>query len=237
MSKKPKLFFLHFAGGNCYSLLFLKKYFENDFETLFLELPGRGKRISEPLLYTVDDAITDYTKQISVVVNTGQDYFIYGHSLGAFLGFFVAGFLEKQGNPPRALIVSGQASPKSTINKNTYLMHDEKLKKELIKMGGTSQELVDDEDMFSFFNPIIRADYQIIETYKNNYNNLKINIPIHAIMGDSEKFVQNIKQWETFTTNNFSYEILSGNHFFINQHPARIAEIIEIIYKRLQVVN
>lgn len=59
---KPQLFLLHFADGNCYSFLFLREYLEQDFELHFLELPGRGKRLLEPLVHTLDEAVSDYLR-------------------------------------------------------------------------------------------------------------------------------------------------------------------------------
>ena len=54
--QKPQLFTIHFAGGNCYSFNFLKQHFDPYFEVVALELPGRGKRMTEPLLKDAQDA-------------------------------------------------------------------------------------------------------------------------------------------------------------------------------------
>jgi len=228
---KPQLFLLPFAGGNCNSFLFLKEYLENDFELHFLELPGRGKRLMEPLLHKVNDAVTDYLQQIRSLRNQ-EKFFIYGHSLGAFLGYFVSEKLCLSGDSPSAFISSGNASPKCIIKKEIHLMPVDILKKELLKMGGMPLEILNDQDMFNFLDPIIRADFEILERYKGYYNEYQIGVPIYALMGDQEELAPKIEEWKSFTTNNFYCNITKGDHFFIQKSPESIVQMIIEAYQK-----
>jgi external thioesterase TEII len=222
-NNKKQLFILPFAGGNCYSLFFLN-ILESSFELHFLELPGRGKRMKEKLLISKIAAIDDYVQQIKLLRNNCP-FLVYGHSLGAELGFYAVRALEEMNINPAFLILSGNAGPQRRYTK-TYLLDEISLKNELKRLGGIKDEVLNNKDLFNFFSPIIRADFEILEKESISYSNLKIKTPIHAIMGTNEERVEKINNWEKFTLGTFKYEILSGNHFFIYDHPYKLAQII-----------
>jgi external thioesterase TEII len=228
--KKPQLFLLHFAGGNCYSFQFIIPLLR-DFEVISLELPGRGKRITEPLIRDFDEAARDIFNQLNKKL-TASSFLIYGHSMGAYLTLRVANMLESIGKSAASLIVSGNAGPGilEKEDKKRYLMETEAFKQELIKIGGVPTELLDNDELFGFFEPILRADFEIAE---NNLmdNEMPAQSPLFAIMGSEEEEVEEISNWGRFTKASFKYEILPGDHFFIRQHPERVANIIKDCYR------
>lgn len=229
MINRPQLFMLHFAGGNCYSFRFLATLLK-DFEVITPELPGRGKRMDEPLLNNFDQAALDLYGQLVKRLKP-VPFLIYGHSMGAYLALRVAGMLEKVGWPPSYLIVSGNAGPGAgDSSKKRYLMKGGAFISELKALGGIPEELLDDEEVFRFFEPVIRADFEIAEE-NNMQQEPAINTPLYAIMGSQEEAVEQLSNWGRFTKAHFSYEILEGNHFFIYKHPQRLADIIRHCHK------
>ena len=223
-----QLFMLHFAGGNVYSFQFLKPYLPVNFAFHPIELPGRGKRINEELLSTESNAVNDLLSQVLSQRNN-QPYLIFGHSMGASLGLRVAKRLEELGDPPMRLIVSGNAGPGTKDHDRTRsAMSDDELKEELKALGGVSNEVLEHQEFFDFFAPIVRADFRVLENSKHLDSSFKISSPIVAIMGNEEKTVEQIENWKNFTSNEFKFHILQGNHFFINDHPS---ELMRIIYK------
>ena len=75
-----------------------------------LELPGRGKRISEPLLSDIQSMTDDLFLQIKTSIMS--PYAFYGHSLGALLGYLlVKRILDEKLPPPLHLFFSGRAGP------------------------------------------------------------------------------------------------------------------------------
>lgn len=229
---KAQLILLHFAGGNSYSYDFLKKYFKNtNIEMHALELPGRGKRHNEPLIKNKAEAIMDYVNQIKQLRNN-QQYFIFGHSMGATLGLSIAKQMELANDIPSALIVSGNPGPgikKSKKEEKRYLMNDTDFKDVLRKLGGVPEEVLEHEELYEFFSPIMRADFQVLENDDFSEKGMQIHIPIVAIMGDKETMNKQIDNWKNFTSASFNSIILEGDHFFIKKHPKKIAEIINIL--------
>lgn len=233
-----QVFLLHFAGGNCYSFDFLRRRFPADVKVIAAELPGRGKRYREPLLYSKRGAIADYVSQLRKSRNR-EAYVIYGHSMGATLGLSVTKEMEALGDPPRALIVSGNAGPgtRDASAHKRYLMNDEDFKSELVKLGGLPDEFLQSEALFEHFAPILRADFELLEKEDRFESGLKISTPIHAVMGDLEETAHRISNWKEFTSGSFTRQLLPGNHFFIHQHPAELAGIIMNCYARYNAMN
>ncbi|MGB8191596.1 MAG: alpha/beta fold hydrolase [Chitinophagaceae bacterium] len=234
--KKPQLFLLHFAGGNCYSFQFLMPGLR-EFEVIALELPGRGKRMGEPLLKDFDSAAKDIFRQLSAKI-TSPEFMIYGHSMGAYLTLRVANMLEKTGKSPACIIVSGNAGPglSERNEKKRYLMETPDLKEELKKIGGVPTELLEHEELFGFFEPILRADFEVAENNGLD-DEPPVNVPLYAMMGSEEEEVEEIANWSRYTTSTFKSEVLQGDHFFINKHPKRIAEIMKECYKMTKLVQ
>lgn len=231
--KQPQIFFIHFAGGNRYSYRFLESRLF-DFEMISLELPGRGSRMKEPLLKDFDAAALDLFHQITARL-TAPRFFIYGHSMGAYLALRVTNLLEKAGRYPTGIIVSGNAGPgvEDPEKKMRYLLPREEFIEELKRLGGLPQEVIDHEELFGMFEPILRADFEIVE--RNELaKEPPVQAPLYAMMGDQEDNVAEIDNWSRFTRNRFKKQILAGDHFFIYKHPDRMAEIIRTFYRQEQ---
>ncbi|MCW3466350.1 thioesterase II family protein [Chitinophaga nivalis] len=226
--KQVQLFLLHFAGGNCYSFQFLQPYLR-DVEFIPLELPGRGRRYGEELLVDLQAAADDFCRQISSKL-TSKHYVIYGHSMGALLALKVAGMLEARNQPPAHVVVSGNAGPGTKKGLKRHLMEKSKLKEELKSLGGVPQEFLESEELFDFYEAIMRADFELAE--KDNIADYpRIKAPIYAIMGDAEEGVADIHNWAGFTSS-FSSSLLPGGHFFIHKHPVQLAGIIKSCCRR-----
>ncbi|MFA0960194.1 thioesterase II family protein [Roseivirga sp. BDSF3-8] len=226
IGKGCQLFLLHFAGGSCFSFEFLKKYIYNDISFHALEIPGRGRRLHEKLIKDKPLVIADYVNQIKAKRN-GKPYVIYGHSMGATLGLNVTRQMELSGDAPVHLVVSGNPGPgvKKKLPKPRYLLDDIDFKDELRRLGGVPEEVLKDEELFSFFSPIMRADFELLEK-DETVPEFKINTPILALMGSEETYSSEISNWLNFTTQPLKEDILSGKHFFIQDHPEKMARYI-----------
>ncbi|MEM6687561.1 MAG: alpha/beta fold hydrolase [Bacteroidota bacterium] len=220
---------LHFAGGSTHSFVFLKDKISKIFEVHTLELPGRGKRFTEQLLTNSEDAIDDYVQQIQSKRND-QPFIVYGHSMGAVLGLFVTKKLENLSQYPQTLITTGSpglgVKDEEEEGKKRHLMNDEELKKELRKLGGVSEEVLESEELYTFFSPLIRADFQVIEEGLPS-ENVVIKTPIKTVMGSEEKCSDRLDNWKRFTASYCNHEVWEGNHFFIYDHPEALVRILE----------
>jgi surfactin synthase thioesterase subunit len=228
--QKPQIFMLHFAGGSSHSFVFLAEKISQTFEVHTLELPGRGKRFKEQLITNSSGAIDDYVRQIRAKRN-GKPFIVYGHSMGASLGLFVTKQLENFADFPEVFIATGNPGlgvkdEEEEKRGKRYLMNDEDLKKELRKLGGVPEEVLENSELYDFFSPLIRADFEVVEKGFST-ENVVIRTPIKAFMGSEEKYSDRLDNWKRFTANFCNYEVWEGNHFFIHNHPKVLVEILE----------
>lgn len=220
---KTQLFLLHFAGGNCYSYHFLRPYLEH-LELVPLELPGRGRRSDEKLLTRFEDAAEDLFQHI-LLKATGPRFLVYGHSLGALLALEVTGMLERAGMSPRQLIVSGNAGPGTRDTRKRYLLEKEDFRQELRTIGGVPDELLGNDEVLDFFEPVLRADFELVES--NPRRDFRpVATPMYAVMGDREADAPKIGNWQQYTTGGFRHALLPGHHFFIYGNADALAGII-----------
>lgn len=225
----PKLFILQFAGGNSYSFRFMNRFL-NEFEVIVPELPGRGNRMEEMLLTDFRLAAEDIYRQIEAQIEPHKEFLIYGHSLGAYIGLRVTSMLEKKDKAPKYLIVSGNPGPGARLNKHYHRLPSNEFRIAIEVMGGLPSEITENKEVFDFFEPIIRADFELAE--KEPFDNeASVSVPIYALMGSQEELVDKISNWQNYTTLKFSFEIFEGNHFFIHKHTEKIAEIISRCFK------
>ncbi len=116
---KPTIWCFPFAGASYYSYRPLFKNIENSFTIKYLELPGRGNRMNEPLLYSYDDILDDIYKQVKGEIE--EPYIFFGHSMGAQLAFDTTHLLLSERNlKPLKLVVSGRGAPAVVKMKRRY---------------------------------------------------------------------------------------------------------------------
>jgi surfactin synthase thioesterase subunit len=220
---KEQLFMLHFSGGSVYSFRTMIDKLKDYFTPVPVELPGRGMRFGEELISDRDAAVKDLLTQIQEKRN-GQPFYIYGHSLGAEMGLLVTKELEMLNDQPAYLIVSGNAGP-NVRDEILYNAPSSYFWKKLNEWGGVTAEILNSEELTELFEPILRADFGILEKDIGPITG-KIKTPVLALMGSEERNAHKILNWEGYVEGEFSHLILSGNHFFIFDHIDTLCEMI-----------
>jgi surfactin synthase thioesterase subunit len=234
MKATINLFCLPFAGGNKYSY---QKYTEKapSFLNLIpLEYPGRGARMKESLISEIEPLVDDMYHQVQKRIDQA-DYAIYGHSMGGLIGYLLTRKLIENGHKhPLHLFISGTTGPSSTSrsSKNRHLLPKNEFIQELKNLDGVPDEILQNEDLLSFIEPILRTDFKICETYQyGDYTPL--NIPITVITGTEEDMeMADIHLWQKETDWEVDFRQIPGRHFFIFKYP-RV--VVDIISKKLSV--
>lgn len=222
---KTKFFCIPFSGGNAYTYFGLRKYLPPNIELYNLELPGRGKRISEPLLYNIEDMTQDLFGQIENEID--GSYAIYGHSLGALLGFTLCRYISMKGaSLPVTLFLSGQTAPSLLKADDKHNLPDDQFIDMLREMEGTPEELLTDKSFLQYFLPVIRADFKSISRYKYTPNETALDVPIEVLLGNEENINdEDAAKWQLETNSTLSIHRFKGGHFFIFNHLEKICSL------------
>lgn len=226
-NSKITLYCLPFAGGHTMSY---SDFQANVADTILikpLELPGRGKRIREPLLTNLEAMVDDVFQQIQSDLN-GISYAIYGHSMGAILGYLLTKRILNAGKPaPLHLFFSGREAPsvvdndppKHEFSKQEFINH-------INGLGGLPPEILEHTELMDFFEPILRADFQAIETYSYQPSSA-FDIPITILHGlaDKEVAYQDLLPWQQESNQPIAIKTFSGGHFFIFEQLSQLGQL------------
>lgn len=225
-SSRPQIFLLHYAGGDRNSFRPLIEELHAHFQIETPELPGRGDRMSEPPLKSKQEAVADVLEQIKRTRLKEVPYLIYGHSMGAILGFEICDAMEKEEDAPVHFVATGYPGPGVKDTAPIAGLPKAEFFAEVRKLGGISDEVMQYEELLDFFEPVLRGDFGLLENTSNQIPNIKIKTPIYAIMGKSEKYALNIRNWVNYTEGTCECQIVNGNHFFINQNFNYLSQVI-----------
>ncbi len=232
MNSKLNIFCLPFAGGNKYSYREFKAKAPSFLNFINLEYPGRGARIKEPLLSSTNALVADLYNQIENIVE-GNEYAIYGHSLGGLMTYLLTRKLVENGHrPPVHLFITGTTGPSSLsrIEKKRHLLPHEEFIQELKDLKGMPDEILKSDELLEYCEPILRSDFMASETYIHE-DSAPLDVPITVITGTEEEMENSdIALWQKETTHVVDFKKFPGNHFFIYQH---VPEIIQIIANKI----
>ena len=226
-NQKIQVICLPYSGGSSFAYQPLVAYFPKHWKVTTVLLSGRGKRIGEPLVYTMDELVEDSWQQIKGHLQT--PYVFFGHSLGSTLAYLLVHKAKNDGQPlPLHLFLSGTDGPAvPIITPLRYLFSKTDFKKRLNSYGGISLEILNDKEVFDFFEPIIRADFQAIETWKYT-EKPRLTIPTTVITGIEEDLIEeNIQQWQKEFTNTIRFHKMPGNHFFLFEQAQQFVGLME----------
>lgn len=228
---KTNLFCLPFAGGSKYSYNEYTKVAGHHVNLIPLEVPGRGGRVREQLLTDLNAMVDDIWFQIKDRLQ--ERYAIYGHSMGTMIGYLlVKKILRGSQPPPVELFFSGCGAP--SIVRDRTPRHDlprQQFIEKLMEYGGSPDEVLTNESLLSFYEPILRADFKALENYKYQPS-APFNIPITVMIGLEEKTTyEEAEEWKKETLSDVNIHQFPGRHFFIFNYPR---EIMQIVSEKLQ---
>ena len=196
-----------------------------------VELPGRGKRILEPSAIDLSLLANHLAVDIANLLRnrSESDYALFGHSLGSLLSFEVAHALRMLSvRPPVRIFVSGAEAPALRDDSDFRTpKSDVELMAELRKYDGTSDELLDNEDLMSMVLPILRADLLLCGTYSYRCRQV-LNCPITTFGGRLDEPTETeLQSWARETTGAFELITFDGGHFFVHTHEREVVNHVK----------
>lgn len=217
------LFCFPFAGANKYSYNSFRKFAQPSLNIIPLELPGRGGRAKERLLSSIDEMVEDMYNAIKEKVQ--DPYAIYGHSMGALLGYLtIMRIVEEQLTPPTHLFFTGCHAPGFKRNPSdlSHTLPDQEFLKTLQSYGGISSDILINKDFIDYYLPIFRSDFKAYETFQYQLSS-PVDTPIMVFIGDEEKIVdEDLAMWQLVTTREVVVRKFKGHHFFIYNNVEEI---------------
>ncbi|MGW1277837.1 thioesterase II family protein [Streptomyces tsukubensis] len=213
------------AGGSAGYYRALADSLSQSAEVACVQYPGRQDRFREP---PVLDLMTLAHRIAEALGGEGnRPLAVFGHSMGATVGFELSRILESNGNPPVALFASGRRAPGRVRHEVVHQLDDTALLTELRALGGTNGAVLANDEMLRLFLPAIRGDYQAIETYRCTPG-ASVSCPVTALVGDCDPRVSpdEARDWGRHTSGRFSLRLFRGGHFYLDDHLSSVADLV-----------
>jgi pyochelin biosynthetic protein PchC len=225
------------AGGSASYYHPMSEALAPSVEVLAVQYPGRQDRYGEPFVAGID-ALADQAFD-ALRPWADRPFAFFGHSMGAIVAFEVARrFEDRTGAGPRRLFVSSHRAPSRARPGSVHQGDDEALVAAIHALGGTHQGLLADEGMRAVILPVIRNDYQAIETYSYTPGE-PLDCPITALMGDADPrtTVDEASAWKEHSRGAFELHVFPGDHFYLDIHRPRVVEEISRTLEKVSQTN
>jgi len=218
---KAVLFCFPYAGGGASVYRSWIKKFQDSITVCPIQLPGREERIHEKAYTNMTDLVDELEYTILSLIQ--GEYMLWGHSMGAKIVYELEKRLEKHKKIAKCIFVSASRIPSSQEKNIFYNLPDQSFIKAIAKLGGTSKYILDNKEIMSLFMPMLRADFELDETYYDEKINM-LHCAIIAFSGkkDEEIKLDEIEKWKNYTDNFFAFKIFKGGHFFIHDQENEI---------------
>ncbi|MCP2321468.1 Surfactin synthase thioesterase subunit [Nocardia amikacinitolerans] len=218
-----RLFCLPHAGGSASAYFKLSELLGPRIEVLAVQYPGRQDRRNERCVESIPVLAEMIASAMAEWID--RPYAIFGHSMGAIIGFELALRLGSGGaGEPVHLFASGRRAPSTIRDERVHLLDDSGLVAELRRNGGTDQRLLADADLLSMILPATRSDYRAIENYVFTGSKL-LSCPITALIGNTDRkcSLDEAAAWMRHTSAAFDLRTFEGGHFFLDANIEGVA--------------
>ncbi len=222
-----RLYCLPFAGGAASAYRTWPELLGEDVEVAAVQLPGREMRLREPPF----DRVGPLVSALADVLEGESDrpFAVFGHSMGALIGFELTRELRRRGRPlPVALVASGRNAPH--LPARDPLMHplpEEEFVERLRRFEGTPEAVLQHEELMRLLIPLLRADFAVNEAY-THVSEAPLDLPLLVLGGDGDEEVSQagLEAWSEYTTGPFSLQVFAGGHFFLNPHAGEVTRLV-----------
>ncbi|WP_435279818.1 thioesterase II family protein [Streptomyces sp. 1222.5] len=181
-----------------------------------IQPPGREKRRRDPALTSAAELARLLAHEI--IAQVRPPYALWGHSTGALVAFELSRQIRRLGDPPPVhLFVSGRPAPQlpMRLGKVSGLSVTE-LAAVLRHLGGTPQEVLDNENLLALIHPLLVADFKVNEEYAYQFEDpLAVPLTVFAATQDPVTTLDEAAAWKLQAGSEFQMHTLDGGHFAV----------------------
>lgn len=193
-------------------------------ELVAVQYPGRQDRFHDPLL-------TDFTTLVDGIVAElprlqGPTAY-FGHSMGATVAFEAARRMDALGNGPRRLFASARIAPAVATRLGISFDTEDDVMAYIRSLGGAGLESLEDPDLRELALPMLQADFRLMESYDYKPGT-RLSCPITVLAGsDDHTFgAADAEPWAQHTNAGIVTETLPGGHFYTEEVPGLVTDLI-----------
>jgi surfactin synthase thioesterase subunit len=229
-----KLFAIPYAGGHSLVYRNLKTLLEPSVTLTAIEPPGRGKRVKEKLIPDINRIAENLFDQIRPEIESGEEYAIFGHSMGSLIAYLITKIISNAGLPmPVHLFCSGHGAPSVPKIDLTKDLPKHRASSEIFwnyidSLGALPPELKEHSELMDYFEPIIRADIQALELYQYDPIDAPLPVQLTVLYGinDIETPISGLLPWQNESRHPVDFVPFGGGHFGIFDEVEKVSKLI-----------
>ncbi len=213
------------AGGSAAFFSRWPRLLPDPFRLQAVDYPGHGRRIGEPVLRTLPGLAGAVAEALHLL--PGDPWLLYGHSMGALVGFELAHTLPPEVTPG-LLAVSGLVSPDVFgIRDPLHTLREEALVDRARRWSPALRQALDVPELRELLLPGLRVDLEAMEAWKWSPRP-PLECPILAVAGRSDPMLtgEGMQGWQRMTLGQFRLEHIDGDHDLPSADPGRLIELI-----------
>lgn len=218
--EKIKLFCLPYAGGSSMIYMKWKRCLYPNIMLVPIELAGRGQRINEECYHDFDNMLDDIVCNVLQELDRETKFSILGHSMGCLLAYELYYRLKTLGYSASHMFFLGNHVPHEMNNKELIDLNSELvLLNRLTVYGGDTLEILQDEELRDIFLPIIRSDFEVLQSYQFIPKDEKILCDCTILNGTEDLSIvdYNIEDWKGYVNTECFFWKYSGWPFFYSR--------------------
>jgi surfactin synthase thioesterase subunit len=214
-----RLIVLPFAGGGVGVYRTWQAALGDGVEVVPIHLPGRERRMAEKPHLSMDALLAELVP--AVVGLADRPTAIFGHSMGAAIGWELALRLESVSRPLTRLIVSARRAPTTKPPMPPmFALSDARLIEETERRYGLLPAILRDHPaLLATFLPTLRADLQLLETSRPSVDTITAPITAMWASQDHSTPLDAVTPWAERTHGTFEAVEVPGGHFWLRDDP------------------
>ncbi|WP_116248122.1 thioesterase II family protein [Nocardiopsis sp. FIRDI 009] len=220
-----RLFLMHHAGGSHVVYRPWLPHLPPEWEVCLLDAPGRGRLTGQPIPSDAGELVDYLWSGIEPL--TDRPVAFFGHSMGALVVYeLVRGLGRRGGAPPSWVGLSGWCPRRHADGAGTHLLPTPELRRSVASLGGLPAELIEDTELWALFEPVIRADYRLVDRWAPGAGAWPRGVPV-SLFGGTRDTVATPGDLDSWRHREFAHaprpHLFEGGHFYFQ---GRVGEVV-----------
>lgn len=220
---RVRLVCLPYAGGGATTYRTWQRWLPPAVELWAAQPPGRETRLAEPPV----SALGVLVDSLADALEWGDDvpWAIFGHSLGALVGFELARQVrERGGRGPALLIASARHAPDTPRREPPVdALSDDEFVARLQRLNGIRPEILAHAELMAMLLPILRADFRAYQRYcYQPQAPLETPLAVFGGLADPDLNREDLEKWRPHSARFRGVRMFAGDHFYLQAHPDEV---------------
>jgi surfactin synthase thioesterase subunit len=218
---------LPYAGGSASFFYGLARASAAGAQVLGARYPGRQARMREPLAASLEELASGLCP--ALLAAGLSRVVLFGHSMGALLGFEIATRLRGEKSIEIAgLLVSAARAPSVGYPELAINDEDAPLLAMFERAGGDTAELLADPEFRALMLPPLKADNLALSRYLVK-DPVALDIPVSVIwpVDDPEVTRDHVQPWRRTSRRDVDVHEVTGGHFYLYDWPPDVVALVD----------